>query len=526
EAVGVEGRFRSPKNSCLVAAVFVASGCAAGYTATLRVASGAHPGRIARAPAGPATFAGPEGIEARWVIAENAKPGTKAWRLAPDEHGASINGFASLTAASEGQNVVFYVTTRAPRYHMDAYRMGYYGGAGGRLIWESGALKGVAQPACTLAAVINMVSCDDWAPSIALTMGSRFPQGDYLFKLVADPGRQSYVPLAVWDPTSRATYVVQNSVLTWQGWDDWGGYDMYAPAPLSNFARVESFDRPYANGDGAADFLTIEFPFVYWAEERGLDLTYWTDVTLAQHPGLLVNHKCLITLGHDETWTLVERNGVIAARARGVNVVFFGAAPVLRHARLAPSPLGDDREEIDYRNPSADPIYATNPQDATGNTWAQPPAAAPPSEIEGESYQGYGLDDPMVVTDPVAWPWAGSGAAGGMQLKGVEAGDYDAYDVSEPNPPNVEILAHSPVHPQVGHIGYSDMTYYTWDNGGGGVLATGTIGWIPALEACRGVPPWCPSQVVRAVTGNILRLFGEGPASRSHPSVANWRRYY
>jgi hypothetical protein len=31
---------------------------------------------------------------------------------------------------------------------------------------------------------------------------------------------------------------------------------------------------------------------------------------------------------------------------------------------------------------------------------------------------------------------------------------------------------------------------------------------------------------VQAATGNIFHLFGEGPASRTHPSVANWQKYY
>jgi hypothetical protein len=470
-------------------------------------------------------------VEARWVVDENRRPGTTAWHLS-GTGGASINGFANLTAAHEGQRVTLYVTTGAAHYHISAYRIGYYGGTGGRLVWNSGELKGTVQPPCPLTAGTYMVACDNWAPSMSLVIGLRFVQGDYLFKLVADPGRQSYIPLTVWDPSSHGTYLVQNSVLTWQGWNNWGGYDMYGGAPpgdtpqYATRAVVESFDRPYANGSGAADFMALEYPLVYFAEEHGLDVTYWTDVTFTQHPGLLKHHRVLLTLGHDETWTRPERESVVAARSEGVNVIYFGASPVLRHARLQPSPMGPDREEVDYRDATADPIYATDPGDATGNTWAVPPASAPPSEVVGDTYQGYGLDDPMVVTDAGAWPFAGSGAADGMKLKGVEAGDYDAYDTTEPDPPNVEILSHSPVQPEVGHIMDADMTYYTWPTGGGGVLATGTIGWIPALSACSGPLPSCPARVVQAVTGNILRLFGRGPAGRYYPSVANWQKYY
>ncbi len=540
---GAGGRSIGPVVTvAVVTAVLTIAGCSSGgghAAATTAVTAkktdataGSGAAHATSAPTAPATFAGPDGVEARWVVQENKKLGTTAWRLSGEANGASINGFANVTAASGGQKVSLYVTTHADRYHISAYRIGYYGGTGGRLVWKSGELKGVTQPNCTMTTSTNMVACDNWAPSVTVTIGPQFVQGDYLFKLVADPGQQSYIPLAVWDPSSHATYVIQNSVLTWQGWNNWGGYDMYGGAPpgqtpqYANRALVESFDRPYANGNGAGDFMALEYPLIYWAEQHGLDVTYWTDVTFAQFPYLLEDHKVLLTLGHDESWTLRERNGVVAARQDGVNVIYFGASPVLRHVRLLPSTMGRDREEVDYRDPTADPIYATDPLNATGNTWEQPPADDPPSEVVGDTYQGYGLDDPMVVTDANSWPFAGTGVTNGTRLNGIEAGDYDAYDTTQPDPPNVEVLSHSPVQPEVGHLMYADMTYYTWPQGDGGVLATGTIGWIPALEACTGTLPSCPSAVVQAVTGNILRLFGDGPAGKHHPSAANWQQYY
>ena len=72
------------------------------------------------------------------MIAENKKPGTTAWHLSGEANGASINGFANLTAASAGDRVTLYVTTHAARYHISAYRIGYYGGKGGRLVWKLG----------------------------------------------------------------------------------------------------------------------------------------------------------------------------------------------------------------------------------------------------------------------------------------------------------------------------------------------------------------------------------------------------
>ncbi len=96
------------------------------------------------------------------------------------------------------------------------------------------------------------------------------------FLLAGPGGRQSYVPLTVWDPASTAAYVVKNDVFTWQAWNYFGGYDYYTgqgscPAdvyPLCSRARVVSCDRPYATGDGAGSFFQLEYPLVRFMEEQ------------------------------------------------------------------------------------------------------------------------------------------------------------------------------------------------------------------------------------------------------------------
>ena len=148
-----------------------------------------------------------------------------------------------------------------------------------------------------------MVACDNWTPTLTLSVTSAFVQGDYLLKLVGAGGQESYVPLTVWDPTSTATYLVKNDVFTWQAWNPYGGYDFYAgegpcPSdvyPLCSRARVVSYDRPYGYGEGAGDFLGSEYPFIRFIEEQGLDVAYVTDVTVEEHPSICsaTRHCCL-----------------------------------------------------------------------------------------------------------------------------------------------------------------------------------------------------------------------------------------
>jgi hypothetical protein len=217
---------------------------------------------------GPATFTGPDGVEARWVIEENNKPGTTAWQI----HGAhgGISGFASQVYAEQGQQVTLYVSTTGKDFRAQAFRMGYYQGKGARLIWTSPVVTGRDQPACPVTAGVNMVSCDNWSPSLSFTITRAFVQGDYLIKLTGPGRRQSYVPLTIWDPASTATYVIKNDVFTWQAWNYYGGYDYYQGLgncppdvyPVCNRARVVSYDRPYAAEDGSGNFLALEYPLV------------------------------------------------------------------------------------------------------------------------------------------------------------------------------------------------------------------------------------------------------------------------
>jgi hypothetical protein len=299
-----------------LAAVFLLIAAAAGCTNLAPRAAAPSPRASGHAsastlPAGPATFPGPDGVEARWVIQENRKAGTTAWKI----HGraAGVSGFAGQVYARPGQKVTLYVSTAGPWFRAQAFRMGYYRGKGARLIWMSAQVEGKNQGSC--------------------------PPGVY---------------------------------------------------PVCNRARVVSYDRPYAAEQGAGNFLALEFPLVKWAEQHALDVTYATDLTVQENPGYLLRHKVLLSLGHDECWSLAERQAAVTAYDHGANIVFFAASPVLRHVRTQPSPFGPDRELVDYRDSAADPLDGKgNPRQVTGNEWANPPSSWPEYDFVGDTYAGF-----------------------------------------------------------------------------------------------------------------------------------------
>lgn len=495
----------------------------------------------------PATSMGPHGVQAAWVIQENQRPGTTAWRITATPPG-SIEGFADRTYAADGDNVMFRVSTTASQYHVEAYRVGDYGGTGARLVWTSGVLAGTRQPDCPMVAGVNKVACANWSPSLRVRLSTDFVPGDYLFKLVGNDGQQSYVPLTVWDPASHATYVLKNDVLTWQAWNPYGGFDYYEGKgacppgvyPLCSRARVVSFDRPYDFGDlggqGTGDFLHLELPLVQWAERNGLDLTYVTDLTVIDHPQLLTAHKAMFSLGHDECWELREREAAVAAHDAGVNIAFFGASAVLRHVRVQDSVLGPNREVVDYRDSAADPANGHgDPRQVTGNTWANAPASWPEEDFVGEAYNGFlepgAQPAGLQITEGASWIFAGTGLRDGAVVPGVIGSDVDSLEPQTGHPATVEVLAHSALdasnaqaRTHVGNRFYSDMTYYTDPHGQGGVWDSGTNDWIPDLTPCPAGRP-CPADVVGAITGNLLKVFGQGPAGMTQPSQPNWQHF-
>jgi hypothetical protein len=479
---------------------------------------------------------------AAWVKIENARPGTTDWVVTGHQVPRAIEGFADVTSAVAGTTVTLFVNTIAHHFHVEAYRMGYYQGLGGRLVWTSDEVVGVEQPLPTVTGLLNTVECG-WTPSLTVPIDETWPPGAYLLKLVGDFREQQYVPLCVRDDTSTAAFVVQHSVTTWQAYNLWGGYSLYngltagglsfgqstAGKDFDHRARVISFDRPYSQdwAQGAADFIGNEFPLIFHMESLGLDLTYWTDVDLHQQAELLLHHRCLFSLGHDEYWSLEMRNGVAQALDLGVNLGFLGANACYRQIRLEPSPVGPNRLQVCYKSVTEDPMFGTDNAVVTGPEWAAPPTSWPESQLIGSMYQDVGADADLVVADPSSWVWAGTGMRAGQTLPSVIQGEYDRFDSGLPGPRNVEIMAHSPVVNR-GPGRFSDITWYTAD-GGGGVFATGNAAWVNKLSQASAFPDNIVPAAVPGVTGillqvmeNVYAVLGVGLGSETQPSRANW----
>jgi hypothetical protein len=472
---------------------------------------------------------------APWLIAENARPGTLNWICNHVQPNHALEGYASQVSAVRGDDVALFVNTTAPAVQVQAYRMGYYQGLAGRLVWQSDMVAAGPQRPPETTPGLGTVRCP-WDPTVTVTITDAWPPGCYLLKLVGSGGQEQFVPLTVRDDASTAAYVIQNSVTTWQAYNLYGDYSLYygpdgaGQSDFANRARVVSFDRPYPQtwASGAADFVGNELPLLFHLESLGLDLTYWTDVDLHANPSLLANHRCLFSLGHDEYWSRPMRAGAAQAITNGVNVAFLGANACYRQIRMQPTSVGPNRLQVCYKDATEDPMAAEDPSLTTVN-WNQAPVDQPESELIGSMYQSVGAVADMVVTDASSWFFDGCNLDDGQVFTKVIMGEYDRYVPYLPGPRNLDVLAHSPVPHQ---SNWSDITYYT-SSGGGGVFASGSASFIAQLSTTGLIPPNVIPGPFPGVTDvftrameNLYGLFGLGPAGPYGASGGNWSSVY
>src|SRR6476661_6959974 len=81
------------------------------------------------------------------VAAENMCPGSAAWQWSGDVSGPTdIEGFVAPASVTNGDSLHLFVTTTARTYTFEIFRLGWYSGLGGRLMYTSPDERGIRQP--------------------------------------------------------------------------------------------------------------------------------------------------------------------------------------------------------------------------------------------------------------------------------------------------------------------------------------------------------------------------------------------
>ena len=452
---------------------------------------------------------------------ERDLPGNADWRIRSVGPQHAIEGYADKISILPGDSVSLHVSTSSATFRVSAYRMGWYGGALARLVWQSTPQTGRMQKPARLDASTRTVRTD-WPSSLTLSTAG-WPDGAYLLRLDADSGHQRYVPLIVRSADARGKLLFMHAAATWQAYNLWGGYSLYQGPNGAYDTRslITTFDRPY-DDNGAEKFMVYERAAVALAEKMNLPLAYTTGVDVHRDPSILDGAGAVVSLGHDEYWTPEQRASVTKARDAGTNVAFLGANTCFRRIRLQDTALGANRDVICYKTDyRADPAYPHDPA-AVSTDFRADPSPNPESSMTGVYYEGYPTDAPYVVQNADHWLFAGTGAKAGDSFPHLIGVEYDRVTPDAPTPRPIEVIAHSPLVCN-GTRSHADSAYYTAPSGAG-VFATGTMRWVEALLA--GTPDGGDDNGIDAragafvnqVTENLFKAFAAGPAGRTRPA--------
>jgi hypothetical protein len=295
------------------------------------------------------------------IAAENARAGSAGWWGSPHAPPEAIEAYTAQPSVVAGDALALCVSTRpAARYVARVYRLGWYGGAGGRLMATLPGNVGLVRHAPAPDPATGIVRAG-WPVTDVVLSDEEWLSGQYaiVLELTTGPhaGSASRVPFVVRAlPGEPAPVLVQTPINTAQAYNHWGGKCLYDSNSTDEIAAVKvSFDRPVLSWDAAnlnshAPFA-YELPLIRWLEREGFEVAYQTDVDTHRDPSTLVGPKLLISAGHDEYWTREMRDGFDDALARGVSLAFMGANTCYWQSRYEDA----ERTIVEYRRAARDP---------------------------------------------------------------------------------------------------------------------------------------------------------------------------
>ncbi len=464
------------------------------------------------------------------IVAENQRPGTRQWmlektRIDPDTRYRCpwIEGYCSHASIEPGQTIQFFISTNpVADFTLEIFRLGWYGGDGGRAITTLGRFTGIVQPDPPLGEK-RLRNCQ-WEPATQWTVPDDALSGVYVGKLTElTAGLQSYVIFIVRD-RRPADLIFQCSDHTWHAYNRWPNqFSLYDDGQNEWYwgGKVEvSFNRPYGKycqimdqplSIGSGEFFLWEFPFVFWLEQHGYDVTYLSNTDTHRDAATLLRAKGFLSVGHDEYWTIQMFRNVQAAIQAGVSVGFFSGNAVCgrvvwneQHRSLERvgvfGPPGGTQEFIQMDTLLHERPYA--------------------NELIGAHSTGpvIGSAD-WVCQQPDHWVFAETGMQQGDGIPGLIGWEYHG----DPAPiDGLEIVASAPTYGAPGVLNGGEYTATVYPGPKDNIVFNAaTCWWADGLSAPPGyirptaaVPPQGPDARCQQITHNVLKRMLDKPSEQ------------
>lgn len=441
-----------------------------------------------------------------------------------------IEGYAGQRSVAQGEEVTLHVSTTAAKYDLEVARLG----AERVVVWKKAGVPGQAYPVPEDASAMGC----RWPESVRVPVGADWKSGYYEVALRAadnggkwtQRGRRT-VESTAWfivrqaKPGSTSKMLLQLCTNTYNAYNNWGGFSVYAYNSLSNNAghRV-SFERPCP-----AQFGRWELPFVIWAEKNGYALEFAANEDLEFRPEVLSAYKLVLSVGHDEYWSTPMRDNLEAWIGKGGNVAFFSGNTCCWQVRTEE---GGRAFTCWKQNYHLDPVFASRDFKTLATLWSHHLVQRPENTLTGVGFLqgGYRKSHGQFMTEPAEyeahrpehWVFKDTGLKRGEKFGGkdtIVGYECDGCELTwkdglpfptakDGTPANFEVLATCPArwHPddaewyekwEIGRTGTACLGIYTR---GGTVFTAGTTDWAHGLQG--------GDKVVEQMTRNVLGRLG------------------
>jgi hypothetical protein len=430
----------------------------------------------------------------------------------------AIEGYCSRTSVRAGEPLSFHVSTNPPSpFVLEIYRVGFYGGNGGRHVLSLGPFEGTTQPDPPIGE--QRVRDCDWKPCATLRIPPDWLSGVYLGKLTATrEGWQSYVIFIVRDDR-QADFLFQCSDNTWQAYNRWpsqfalydDGKDQWYWGPKVSV----SFNRPYGKycqildaplTTGSGEWFLWEFPLAFWLEQHGWDITYISNLDTLGDPRGLQRAKGFLSVGHDEYYSIEMFNHLQTAIRSGLNVAFLSGNTCCGRV-LFSADFKRARNRVFERVGVFGPPGGTHEFIAMKSLPHVPPYA---NELVGAHSTGPvtgGAD--WICVAPDHWLFAGTGMTRGDGIPGLVGWEWHG----DPAPiSGLEVVATGPTQSAPGKLNGGTYTATIYPGPRNNIVFNAaTCWWADGLSEPPGyvrpsvyTTPHGPDKRVQQITHNLL----------------------
>ena len=353
--------------------------------------------------------------QAGWVRKENQKSGISGdlmqWRKINYSNPRGSALWISKSSATCGDTIqVFASKYNSSRFDkskrsISVIRLGWYNGSGGREYWSTKKFLLKQQDPPVLTGLLRTVETK-WKPTVEFKIEKNWTPGFYL---VVTKNRKNKIeaiaPLIIRSKLHDSTLALMHSTLTWQAYNNFGGYSLYRglgdsdESRINNRSRTVSFDRPYS-GSGGIHINRDAIALTQFIEKQGFDVDHYADTDIDSQPTLLKSYHGIIFGGHPEYATRRIYEATFAARNTGVNLAFFSANSFYWQARISSSNYGVARQVSVFRDEKEDPE-----QDEYFKTvrWQSNSLYQPPNLLTGGLTSGVHVGGVLLARDVPTW---------------------------------------------------------------------------------------------------------------------------